>query len=161
MATVYRAIDRMSGEPVAVKVLEQRDPMNAERFEREARVLAELSHPALVRYIAHGTHDDARYLVMEWLDGCDLGQRLVRGSLGVAASIAVGRRAAEGLAAAHARGIIHRDIKPSNVFLVEDRTERAKVVDFGLARPTSGGSMTRTGTSVGTPRFMAPEQVRG
>jgi eukaryotic-like serine/threonine-protein kinase len=161
MATVYRARDRLTGDLVALKVLERRDELNAERFEREARVLAELAHPALVRYIAHGTHADVRYLVMEWLEGCDLAVRLKRGALGVAASLTLARRIAEALAAAHARGIIHRDVKPSNVFLVEERIARAKVVDFGLARPAGRGSLTRTGMSVGTPRFMAPEQVRG
>jgi tetratricopeptide (TPR) repeat protein len=161
MATVYHAVDRLSGEPVALKVLDRQDELHGERFDREASVLAELSHPALVRYITHGVEGDRRYLVMEWLVGCDLGARLARGPLPTRAALALARRTAEGLAAAHARGIIHRDIKPSNVFLVEERTERAKVVDFGLARPVGAGSMTRTGTSVGTPRFMAPEQMRG
>ncbi len=162
MATIYRARDQLDGQAVAIKILEKRDELNTERSEREARVLAELSHPALVRYIAHGDTDaGAPYLVMEWLHGYDLGERLVRGPLGVGAAIAMIRRAAEALAVAHARGIIHRDIKPSNLFLVDERTDRVKVVDFGLARQTGGGSATRTGMSIGTPRFMAPEQVRG
>src|SRR5262249_51483103 len=122
---------------------------------------AELAHPALVRYVAHGVAaSGAPYLVMEWLDGTDLGDRLTRGPLGIGAAIALARRAAEGLAAAHARGIIHRDIKPSDLFLVDGRTDRVKLVDFGLARPTGGDSVTRTGASIGTPRFMAPEQVK-
>ncbi|HTJ40588.1 MAG TPA: protein kinase [Kofleriaceae bacterium] len=162
MATVYRAHDRHTGGPVAIKVLERRDALNTERFDREARVLAELSHPALVRYVAHGmAQDGAPYLVMEWLEGSDLGDRLLRGPLGVIASVAVARRVAEALAVAHARGIIHRDLKPSNLFLVEGRIEKVKLVDFGLARPTGGDSATRTGASIGTPRFMAPEQVKG
>jgi len=161
MATVYRARDTIAGGAVALKVLERKDEINAERFDREARMLAELSHPALVKYIAHGVHGEQRYLVMEWLEGCDLAARLGRGPLSLSSSLVVVRRCAEALAAAHARGIIHRDVKPSNVFLVDERTDRAKLVDFGLARPAGGGSMTRTGMSVGTPRFMAPEQVRG
>jgi eukaryotic-like serine/threonine-protein kinase len=162
MATVYRAHDRATGGPVAIKVLERQDELNLERFEREARVVAELSHPGLVRYIAHGVEPSGiRYLVMEWLDGCDLAERLVRGPLGVATAIALVRRAADALAAAHARGIIHRDVKPSNLFLVDERADRIKIVDFGLARVAGGDSATRTGSSIGTPRYMAPEQVRG
>jgi serine/threonine protein kinase/tetratricopeptide (TPR) repeat protein len=162
MATVYRARDRLTGATVALKVLERRDAQNAERFDREARVLSELAHPALVRYIAHGVSTDgAPYLVMEWLEGTDLGDRLARGPIGTNASIAIVRRVAEGLATAHARGIIHRDLKPSNLFLVDGKTDRVKVVDFGLARPAGTDSLTRTGASIGTPRFMAPEQVKG
>ena len=161
MATIYRARDRLTGQAVAIKVLERRGALNEERFEREARVLAELSHPGLVRYIAHGTSGETRYLVMEWLDGTDLAERLGRGPLAVRAAVDVCRRAALALAAAHAGGIIHRDVKPSNLFLVDDRTDRVKIVDFGLARPAGADSATRTGASIGTPRFMAPEQVRG
>jgi eukaryotic-like serine/threonine-protein kinase len=162
MATVYRARDQIGGATVAVKVLDHVDDLGEERFGREARVLAELSHPGLVRYVAHGTTErGGRYLAMEWLDGCDLAARLGRGPLDVATAIGVVRRAADALAAAHARGIIHRDIKPSNLFLVDDRPDRVKVVDFGLARTVLGPSATRTGSAIGTPRFMAPEQVRG
>ncbi len=161
MATVYRARDQLDGGRVALKVLERRDVVNEERFAREARVLAELSHPALVRYVAHGTTAGAHYLAMEWLDGHDLAERLGHGPLDLRTAIEVTRRAAEALAVAHARSIIHRDIKPSNLFLVEGRTDRLKVVDFGLARTVLGSSTTRTGTAIGTPRFMAPEQVRG
>jgi tetratricopeptide (TPR) repeat protein len=161
MATVYRARDRIDGGRVAVKVLERRGSINEERFGREARVLAELSHPNLVRYVAHGTATCGHYLAMEWLEGCDLAERLGDGPLDLRTAVEVTRRAAEGLAVAHARAIIHRDVKPSNLFLVEGRADRVKVVDFGLARQVLGPSSTRTGTAIGTPRYMAPEQVRG
>src|SRR5215472_15134046 len=161
MATVYRALDRENGEPVAVKLVDARD---APRFSLEAAVLSELHHPAIVRYVAHGrTGNDALYLVMEWLEGEDLSIRIRRGRLGTAESLVVVRRVAEALVLTHAQGIIHRDIKPSNVFLPGGLLEQAKLLDFGVARITSqsGPPPTRTGTTVGTPGYMAPEQARG
>src|SRR5205814_2040266 len=105
------------------------------RFEQEAAILAELSHPAIVRYLAHGVTESAEhYIVMEWLDGEDLGVRLARQPLSVADSIFAIRRAAEALACAHQRGIVHRDIKPENLFLPGGQIARLKVLDFGIAR---------------------------
>jgi hypothetical protein len=166
MGAVYRALDRVTGEAVALKVA-RRGP-HEERFAREARVLAELDHPAIVRYVAHGeTAQGQPYLAMEWLHGQDLAQRLAVSRLTVAESLDVACRAAAGLAAAHARGLVHRDVKPSNVLLVDGRPSRAKLLDFGIVgmeltdMPLTAPPMTRTGVVMGTVGYMSPEQAIG
>lgn len=162
MGTVYRSTDRLTGAPVALKVMTGQQVRNTGRFFREALVLSELSHPAIVRYVSHGTSGDTPFLVMEWLEGEDLSQRLEHGALGLGDTLALVRRICEGLAAAHARGVVHRDIKPSNLFLVGGDAAMAKLVDFGVARVTSGAqALTRTGTVLGTVGYMAPEQAMG
>jgi eukaryotic-like serine/threonine-protein kinase len=163
MGTVYLANDRLTGEKVALKVLQQRGVIETGRFLREGRTLAELNHPSIVHYVAHGvTPTGDAYLAMEWLDGCDLGHLLNRRGLSISESVSVVRHAAQGLAFAHARGFLHRDVKPSNLFLVEGDLRRVKVVDFGIVRLVGPSTeMTRTGMMLGTPGFMAPEQVRG
>jgi tetratricopeptide (TPR) repeat protein len=157
MGVVWRARDRRTGEPVALKVTV---PVELPRFEREVSLLAELRHPAIVRYVAHGESDGHPWVAMEWLEGEDLDVRLSRGPLSLSESLALARRIAEGLAIVHARGLVHRDVKPSNVFLPEGRAEEAKLLDFGVAR-TLRTQLTRTGVAVGTPGYMAPEQARG
>ncbi|WP_437682582.1 serine/threonine-protein kinase [Sorangium sp. So ce131] len=163
MGTVYRAYDRVVGAPVALKIVRLRSAVQAERFEREAALLAALVHPGIVRYIAHGsTPDGDRYLAMEWLEGEDLAARLARRVLPAGEGIALARRAADALAFAHARGVVHRDIKPSNLFLPGGDSERVTLVDFGIARASAdAGRVTVTGGGVGTPGYMAPEQVDG
>lgn len=165
MGTVYRARDRYSGEPVALKLLHHAISSSdeAERFVREASILAELRHPNIVAHVAHGeTPEGQRYLAMEWLAGVDLGQQLQRGPLAVRDCLLLFRQLADGLALAHQRAVIHRDLKPSNIFLVDGELSRAKLLDFGLARrTTSADTMTRTGMLLGTPQYMAPEQARG
>lgn len=165
MGTVYRARDRYSGEPVALKLLHHAISSSdeGERFTREASILAELRHPNIVAHVAHGqTPEGQRYLAMEWLAGIDLGQQLQRGPLPVRDCLLLFRQLADGLALAHQRAVIHRDLKPSNIFLVGGELSRAKLLDFGLARrTTSTDTMTRTGTLLGTPQYMAPEQARG
>ncbi len=163
MGTVYRASDRLAGGQVALKVVPPSESRRVERWSREARALAELSHPGLPRYIAHGLAPAGeRWIAMEWLEGEDLAQRLAYGRLSVGESVTLARRAAEALAVAHAAGIVHRDIKPSNLFLPGGKVERVKLLDFGVARWQRGGrDQTRTGVRVGTPRYMAPEQARG
>ncbi len=161
MGTVYRAHDRASGGAVvAVKVVSGQQ--SASRFEREARVLAEVRHPGIVRYIDHGrTVDGELYLAMEWLEGEDLGKRLGRTGLTALESVELAVRVGEALGAAHARGIVHRDVKPSNLFLPDGDLARVKVLDFGIARVGGTRAQTRTGMLLGTPGYMAPEQARG
>ena len=162
MGAVYRAIDRRTGEAVAIKALHRQDVTAGGRFEREATVLSELEHPGIVRYVAHGrTPENEAYLVIEWLDGQDLAERLRGPRLSIAESVGLVRRVAEALAVAHARGILHRDIKPSNLYLQGGRLEGIKVLDFGIARFEGQNSATRTGVALGTPGYMAPEQARG
>jgi tetratricopeptide (TPR) repeat protein len=162
MATVFRARDRKSGAPVAVKVLRAFDAGIIERFAREAVLLSQLDHPAIVRYVDHGvTAAGEHFLAMEWLEGVDLSKRLAALPLDVAETLALVRRVGEALAAAHSRGVVHRDIKPSNLFLVNGRVDQVKVLDFGVAHILSDTDVTRTGARIGTPAFMAPEQVRG
>ncbi len=113
MGTVYRAVDRQSGDTVALKLLHTRrgGPDEAERFAREAQLLSELRHPGIVAYVAHGqTEDGQRFLAMEWLSGHDLSERLGRGPLTVRDSLRLIEQVADALVTAHQRGIIHRDV---------------------------------------------------
>jgi tetratricopeptide (TPR) repeat protein len=163
MATVYRARDRDGGAPVALKVLHGRGAAHADRFGQEAQLLAELNHPAVVRYVAHGsTPSGEHYLAMEWLDGETLEERLERSALSVVETVDLGRRVADALGSAHRRGIVHRDVKPSNLFLPQGSLGVAKVLDFGLARRMlDPRRITQAGKIMGTPMYMAPEQARG
>ncbi|WP_437779576.1 serine/threonine-protein kinase [Sorangium sp. So ce1097] len=163
MGALYRAVDLETGAPVAVKILHGAQQADLARFAREARILDQLSDPAVVRYIAHGVTGASRpYLVMEWLEGEDLAARLARAELTVAESLALARRVAGALAAVHALGVVHRDIKPSNIFLCDGRVEQARLIDFGVARPERATAViTRSSSAVGTLGYMAPEQARG
>jgi hypothetical protein len=163
MGTVYRGRDLTTGATVAVKLLRRGGIDDAHRFAREASILAELRHDAIVRYVAHGiTTSGVPYLVMDWVDGETLDARLRGPGLSIAESVQVARRIADALAVAHARGIVHRDIKPANLMFPGGDLTRATVLDFGIARPVSAqASLTETGSVIGTPSYMAPEQVRG
>ena len=165
MGTVYRARDRHRGEVVALKILHAGPgaPEESERFVREAQLLSELRHPGIVSHIAHGQGPlGQRFLAMEWLEGEDLGQRLLRGPLPLPDCVRLLAGVAEALAVAHQRGILHRDLKPSNLFLVGGDVAQVKLLDFGIARRiATSQAMTRTGVVVGTPEYMAPEQARG
>ncbi len=161
MGQVYLATDLETSQRVALKVLHQ-GLDDAARFEREAQVLRALSHDAIVRYVAHGVTEEGRpFIAMEWLDGEDLGRRLARGPISVEETLGLVRRIAEGLAVVHRAGLVHRDIKPDNVFLPSGMLISAKIVDFGLARPPRSQILTAQGILVGTPGYMAPEQIKG
>ncbi|MEO8703093.1 MAG: protein kinase [Kofleriaceae bacterium] len=163
MGIVYRAHDRAANERVALKLLFGIGEGDAARFVREAEMLAALAHPGIVRYVAHGqTADHRHYIVMEWATGETLHQRLAKGRLGVGETLTVCKAIADAVGAAHARGVVHRDLKPGNVILVERELARVKVLDFGIARNIAGANrLTKTGMMIGTPGYMAPEQVRG
>ena len=160
MGSVYAAQDRFDGARVALKVLRALGPDDEVRFTREAEVLRALSHPGIVRYVAHGTARGMPFLAMEWIEGEDLGERIARGPLPATEVMALGRSIADALAVVHERGVVHRDLKASNVRIA---ARGPVLVDFGVARARDLGpvSVTRTGAIVGTPLTMAPEQARG
>lgn len=163
MGTVFLAIDRATDDPVAVKVMDLATEQAIDRFRREASVLSDLAHPGIVRYIAHGeTEQRESFLVMEFLKGEDLAERLSRGALSIEDCLTVSRHATEALAFAHSAGVVHRDVKPNNLFLVGGECSRVKVLDFGIARTryqTQG--LTQSGAMLGTVGYMAPEQAMG
>ena len=169
MGVVYAADDREGGRPVAVKIVAGGGEHVTARFEREARSLERVTHPAIVKYLAHGTHEGSRYLVMDRLEGCSLAERLAVGRLPIRDVIVLGRRLADALVEVHRAGITHRDLKPSNVFLVSRGSPPAErvavseacLLDFGIARPVDADTLTGRGALVGTPGYMAPERVRG
>ena len=203
MGRIFCANDLHTGRAVAVKIATDVADDSRARFRRESVLLAEIAHPAIVAYVAHGElADRTPYLVMEWLEGADLAQILEgysparqptvrmtpsshanaeptvrltpselerakpieevpRSSLDIATVILIGKRLAAALSALHARGIVHRDIKPGNLFLPAGDPAHAKLLDFGTARERMPAHpLTSEGLIVGTPYYMAPEQVR-
>ncbi|WP_437309303.1 serine/threonine-protein kinase [Sorangium sp. So ce388] len=162
MGAVFRAVDRRSGDVVAVKVLlDEHGAGDDLRFSRESSVLADLSHPGIVRHVAHGLDaSGAPWLAMEWLEGEDLEQRLRRHALSVDEAVTLAARVAAAVAVVHARGVVHRDLKPGNLFLVDRDVARVKLLDFGIAGVPTATRLTRTGVLLGTPAYMAPEQAR-
>ncbi|AUX21003.1 protein kinase [Sorangium cellulosum] len=163
MAQVFRARDRLTGEPVALKILERRGPQETHRFVREAHALAALRHPGIVGYIAHGTTERGElYLAMPWLTGETLAERFLREPLTVPESLTLGARVASTLGAVHRLGVVHRDLKPSNLLLVGGAVDDVILLDFGVARVAEAGQeLTLPGVMLGTPGYMAPEQARG
>ena len=165
MGMVHRAVDLTSGEVVAVKISSSFGSLLGERFQQEAAFLAELAHPAIVRYLSHGrTRRGEHYLVMEWLDGKTLEDRLQDGPLSLAETFNLARRIGDALAAAHAHGIVHRDIKPANIFLPGGNLSKIKLLDFGIARRLFDAvslRLTQAGSALGTPMYMSPEQAQG
>ena len=172
MGEVYRARDSRLEREVAIKVVRAdraASEGSRERFERESRAVAALSHPNILDIHDVGTADGRIYAVMELLDGETLRARLERGPLSWRKAVEIGSAIADGLGAAHAKGMVHRDLKPANVFLTADG--RVKVLDFGLARlceppgadPLSSPTLSQTdpGAALGTVGYMSPEQVAG
>jgi hypothetical protein len=159
MGEVFQALDARTGQLVALKII--LDTSDRDRFEREARALSQLHHPAIVRPVAYGTTEkEEPYLAMEWLQGEDLSALLRRRRLSVGEALSLARRVAGALGEAHSRGMIHRDIKPANLFIEHDDVSQARLLDFGIAQFQGQTRLTRTGTPIGTPAYMAPEQAR-
>jgi serine/threonine-protein kinase len=163
MARVYRGVDRQLRRPVAVKVLAapfDRDRSFVERFRREARAAAGLSHPNIVAVFDSGSDDGTHFIVTELVEGETLADRLRRdGPMPPDETVAVAVDIARALAAAHDRRLIHRDIKPGNVMLLPDG--RVKVVDFGIARAAGSDTLTGTGVVLGSTAYLSPEQAGG
>ncbi|APR83249.1 serine/threonine protein kinase [Minicystis rosea] len=162
MSVVWSAWDREAEREVAVKVIRDASEAAQARFAREVAALQGIDRVAVVKPIAHGTTaDGAPFLVMDRLSGRTLAERLATGRLTLRETVALGRVVAGALAAVHAAGLVHRDVKPSNLFLVRGDPADVRLLDFGLARGRDGLRLTRTGALLGTPGYMAPEQVRG
>ncbi|MDQ3469192.1 MAG: serine/threonine protein kinase, partial [Actinomycetota bacterium] len=163
MARVVAARDLRLDRPVAVKLLaaDVVDPLGRERFVREARSSAGFSHPNAVAVYDAGDADGSLFLVMELVDGPSLATALADGPLPLGRAVSVADDVLAALGAAHAAGIVHRDVKPGNILLGRDG--RAKLADFGIAKRLDdlSGDLTLTGQFVGTPRYLAPEQVVG
>ncbi len=158
-ARVYKAIDPTNGTVVAIKVLNphlRADPISLERFRREIRITRFLNHPQIVSIYDLVTESDGTYLVMEYIEGGDLKKYLrLNAPLEIDAALAIVTQVLRILSACHARNVIHRDLKPQNIMVDENRLVR--LLDFGIARMTSLGDLTQTGTSLGSPEYMAPE----
>jgi eukaryotic-like serine/threonine-protein kinase len=168
MGEVWRAFDPGLRRHVAIKILPpqySQDPDRLRRFEQEAQAAGMLNHPNVLTVYAIGQQDGCPYLVTELLEGMTLRQKLSAGALPSGTALEYADQMVQGLAAAHDKGIVHRDLKPENVFITND--ERVKILDFGLAKLAPSGSehealtQTATGVTMGTPAYMAPEQVRG
>ena len=174
MGEVYKATDTRLGRAVAIKVLPEdvaANPDLKQRFEREAQTLASISHPHICPVFDVGKHDHVDFLVMEYLEGETLEQRLKKGALPLNQALHVATQIADALAVAHRAGIIHRDLKPGNIMLTK---AGVKLLDFGLAKavapqmagdlsmlPTTPPNLTGHGTILGTFHYMAPEQIEG
>ena len=163
MSTVWKAEDRLLDRTVAIKVLHEQltqDEEYVERFRREARSVAQLSHPNIVTVIDRGEDEGSQYIVFEYVAGENLKQLIERsGPLPVRDALLLTLQMARALSFAHDRGLIHRDVKPQNVLLNEDG--QAKMTDFGIARSVDVEGVTITGTVLGTSEYIAPEQARG
>ena len=176
MGEVYRAEDTNLDREVAIKVLPEQftqDPQRLARFEREAKLLASLNHPNIAAIYGFEQADDVRFLAMELVPGETLQERVAKGPLPVEEALEICRQIAEGVEAAHAKGVIHRDLKPANVKVTPEG--KVKILDFGLAKafeeeipaadisqsPTLTEEMTRAGVILGTAAYMSPEQAKG
>jgi serine/threonine protein kinase len=164
MAVVFKAVDPALNRTIAIKVLVAHLASCGaarQRFLREAKAAAAVVHEHVVAVHHVEETRGLPYLVMEYVPGCSLQERLDRqGPLALPEILRIGMQVAAGLAAAHAQGLVHRDVKPANI-LLENGMERARLTDFGLARAVSDAALTQSGIVAGTPQYMAPEQARG
>jgi eukaryotic-like serine/threonine-protein kinase len=163
MGTVHRAVDTHLGRPVAVKILKRvlaDDATFLERFRREARAAAVISHPGVARVYDYGERSSEPFIVMELVDGDTLAERIARGGpLPWQHAFAIAEQVAAALSAAHTHGVVHRDVKPANILI--DRAGRVKVTDFGIARAARATTLTRPGMVLGSANYVAPEQAQG
>ncbi|TDI37349.1 MAG: serine/threonine protein kinase [Acidobacteria bacterium] len=176
MGEVYRARDTKLGRDVATKVLPEefaRDKERMARFEREAKLLAQLNHPNIATLHGLEEHDGQLFLIMELVEGETLAERMAKGPIAVQEVLPLFLQIAEGLEAAHEKGIVHRDLKPANIKVTPDG--RIKILDFGLAKAMADEDATDAGASqsptltrgtalgaiIGTAAYMSPEQARG
>ncbi len=164
MGIVYRAEDPMLNRTVAIKTinmvadLEERAEYE-KRFYQEAKAAGGLSHPNVVTIYDIGHAGELVYMAMEYIEGTELRDLLLRGRLDAVTAIDIAAQVAEGLAYAHARGVVHRDVKPANIMVPRDGP--AKIMDFGIARMRASDLKTQTGMLLGSPKYMSPEQLLG
>jgi serine/threonine protein kinase len=163
MGIVYRAYDKEVGEEIALKVLHPeiaRDEKTVDRFRNEIKLARKIGHRNVCRM--HELHQDGKqlFITMEYVSGRDL-KALIKeaGALSAGKAVSVAKQVAEGLAEAHNLGVVHRDLKPQNIMV--DKEGLAKIMDFGIARSLRSAGMTAEGMIIGTPEYMAPEQVEG
>jgi tRNA A-37 threonylcarbamoyl transferase component Bud32/tetratricopeptide (TPR) repeat protein len=166
MGSVYRAERLKLGRIVAIKVMNARLPdgmSSRRRFEREATTMAKLEHPHCASVLDIGVHDSRPYVVMDFVSGTNLTKLIDEGPVPIARAVEITRQVLSGLAHAHELGIVHRDIKPANIVLSQKAGlgDHVKILDFGLARLSEESSNLTAGVILGTPSYMAPEQIRG
>src|SRR5579859_352370 len=166
MGVVYRAEDPLLNRTVAIKtILLSIDPaVRAEyeaRFRQEAKAAGGLNHPNLITIYDIGREGDIAYMAMELLEGIELRDLMKSARLELPFVLEILAQVADGLAFAHARGVVHRDVKPSNIMIVGERRAKAKVMDFGVARMHRSEIQTQVGAVLGSPKYMSPEQVAG
>jgi serine/threonine protein kinase len=162
MGIVFKAEDTKLNREVAIKVLPPHllaSDDDRSRFNREAKAAAALNHPNIATVYEINEQDDKPFIVMEFVDGQTLNHHIEKGPFKLRDAISVAIQVAEGLKAAHSKGIVHRDIKSSNILLGPDN--RAKILDFGLAKTAMSTKLTQMGTTIGTVAYMSPEQVKG
>lgn len=163
MAEIYEGVDEVHNRPVAIKVLRADMAEEQEfvtRFRREAEAVAQLKHPNILEVYDSGFEDETEYITMTYVDGGSLKDLISRGPMSPEEAVSIAIQLADALDYAHQEGIVHRDVKPSNVLLAPDGTPL--LTDFGIAKSFDETQhLTRTGRSIGTPQYMAPEQIQG
>jgi serine/threonine protein kinase len=164
MGIVYKARDPVLDRTVALKTIVLTEDASGRteyeaRFFQEAKAAGRLNHPAIISIYDFGEEGDLAYMAMELIEGTELRDRMLKGAIPLREAIDIAEQVADGLAFAHERGVVHRDIKPGNIMLMP--RGRVKIMDFGIARVRISDLKTQTGTRLGTPKYMSPEQVLG